>query len=201
MLQRRYLLGLDLGQASDFTALSIIEQVWNPEIRSYQYNLSYLNRPKIGTPYPDVVAGVKKLIWKPELRKDCSDPPYLVVDKTGVGAPVVDMFNATGVRPISITITGGMKFSHVPHGYHVPKRDLVMRLVTLFQTGRFKIAAGIPLSDILINELKNFKIKINTATGNDSYEAWRDKEHDDLVLSVSLACWFGEHKFNRRGQL
>ncbi len=197
MLQRRFICGLDLGQASDFTALSVTEQIWSPAIKGYQYNLAYLNRPKLGTPYPDVVKAVKKLLWDKQLRTNCSDPPYLVVDKTGVGAPVVDMFNATGVSPIAITITAGGKYNRVPHGYNVPKRDLVMRLVMLFQTGRFKIAAGIPLGNILIDELKNFKVKINTATGHDSYEAWRDKEHDDLVLSVAMAAWFGAHKFGR----
>jgi hypothetical protein len=33
---------------------------------------------------------------------------------------------------------------------------------------------------------------VNIATGNDSYEAWREGIHDDLVLSVALACWFAE---------
>lgn len=25
-----------------------------------------------------------------------------------------------------------------------------------------------------------------------SYAAWREQEHDDLVLAVALACWWGE---------
>ena len=44
----------------------------------------------------------------------------------------------------------------------------------------------------MLQELLNFKIKVNIATGNDSYEAWRENIHDDLVLCVALACWFGE---------
>lgn len=31
------------------------------------------------------------------------------------------------------------------------------------------------------------------ATGHDSYEAWRDGDHDDLVLSLAMACWFAEN--------
>lgn len=196
MLQRRYIVGLDLGQAQDYTAISIIEQIWLPGIRNFQYNLSYLYRPKLGTTYPKIVSAVKKLIWDEKLRIECSDAPYLVVDKTGVGAPVVDMFDSTRVNPVGITITSGQKYSKVPHGYHVPKRDIVMMLVKLFQTSRFKMAKG-PLVDILEGELKNFKVKIDVKTGHDSYESWREKEHDDLVLSVALACWFGEHRFNR----
>ena len=28
--------------------------------------------------------------------------------------------------------------------------------------------------------------------GHDSYEAWREKDHDDLVLATSLAVWMRE---------
>ena len=31
-------------------------------------------------------------------------------------------------------------------------------------------------------------------TRHDTYEAWREGQHDDLVLSLALACWCGERK-------
>jgi hypothetical protein len=27
----------------------------------------------------------------------------------------------------------------------------------------------------------------------DSYSAWREQDHDDLVLAVALACWWGQN--------
>jgi hypothetical protein len=30
------------------------------------------------------------------------------------------------------------------------------------------------------------------ATGHESPEAWRERDHDDLVLAVALAVWCGE---------
>ena len=30
-------------------------------------------------------------------------------------------------------------------------------------------------ADVLINELQNFQVKVNIATGHDSYEAWREE--------------------------
>ncbi len=48
------------------------------------------------------------------------------------------------------------------------------------------------LKDTLVKELLNFRVKINISTAHDSYEAWREGDHDDLVLSVALACWAGE---------
>ena len=38
----------------------------------------------------------------------------------------------------------------------------------------------------------NFRQKIDPATAHDSYSAWRERDHDDLVLALALACWLGE---------
>jgi hypothetical protein len=54
---------------------------------------------------------------------------------------------------------------------------------------QLKIAKGMPLADVLVRELENFRVKVNTATGHDSYEAWSENEHDDLVFALSIACW------------
>jgi hypothetical protein len=74
----------------------------------------------------------------------------------------------------------------------VPKRDLVSAPLVLMQNGQLKIAEGLSLRETLVKELLNFRVKINISTAHDSYEAWREGDHDDLVLSVALACWAGE---------
>lgn len=79
----------------------------------------------------------------------------------------------------------------------MPKRELVGTLVMLFQSERLKIADGLAEGPVLVNELVNFKVKVNLATGHDSYEAWRESVHDDLVLAVALACWHGEDRKKR----
>jgi hypothetical protein len=30
-------------------------------------------------------------------------------------------------------------------------------------------------------------MKVDSATGHDSYEAWRERDHDDLALAVALS--------------
>jgi hypothetical protein len=52
-----------------------------------------------------------------------------------------------------------------------------------------KIADGVPFQDVLLRELGAFRVKVNRATGHDSYEAWRERDHDDLVLAVAFASW------------
>ncbi len=38
----------------------------------------------------------------------------------------------------------------------------------------------LPEAALLVQELLNFQVKI-TAAGNDTYRAWREGQHDDLV--------------------
>jgi hypothetical protein len=45
------------------------------------------------------------------------------------------------------------------------------------------------------------EVKINIATGHDSYEAWREGDHDDLVLAVALACWTGERYLRKEDSI
>ena len=188
--EHRFFVGLDLGQASDYTALNVQEQIWRPEQNRYEYQLRYLDRVR-GVPYPEIVKRISNMMQSDKL--DASEPPKLIIDKTGVGAPVCDMFKVGPIKPIEITITGGQKPSAVLGGYHVPKRDLVFALLGVFQSGRFKVAQGLPLAKPLTEELTNFKVKISKE-GHDSYEAWREGVHDDLVLSAAMATWYGEYK-------
>jgi len=116
----------------------------------------------------------------------------LIVDHTGVGRPVVDEFVKAGLKPIAITITGGDTPSRDGTHWRVPKRDLVSRLAVALQSERLKAAKELPVAAVLVQELLNFKVKI-TAAANDTYSAWRENDHDDLVLAVALAVWYAEH--------
>jgi hypothetical protein len=73
----------------------------------------------------------------------------------------------------------------------VPKRDVASTIAVLLQTGRLRIARGLKESETLLRELINFRVKISLS-GHDTYEAWREQEHDDLVLAVGLAAWLFE---------
>jgi hypothetical protein len=76
----------------------------------------------------------------------------------------------------------------------VPKRHLVAVVQVLLLSGRLKIAEALPEAKTLVKELLNFKVKIDPATAHDSYSAWRENLHDDLVLAVALACRIGEQR-------
>lgn len=196
----RYVLGLDLGQAADYTALSILE--WQdglagelPEAQpagARRYHCRHLERLPLGTSYPDVVAHVERILGTPVLAAAAADQQTaLVVDATGVGRPVVDMLRQAGLAPIAVTITGGTTVNDAGGMYHVPKRDLVGALQVLLQGERLKFAKGLPAIAALVQEMMAFRVKITDA-GNDTYGAWREGTHDDLVLAVAVATWYAE---------
>jgi hypothetical protein len=48
----------------------------------------------------------------------------------------------------------------------------------------------------LSREAQNFTVKV-TPAGNETFESWRESEHDDLVLALALACWAAEWGIGR----
>jgi hypothetical protein len=50
------------------------------------------------------------------------------------------------------------------------------------------------LAQALVGELLAFKATITLSRENGSAppEPWRERTHDDLVLAVALAAWYGE---------
>ena len=197
LMQPSWTIGLDLGQAHDYTALSVMRGTRSAPAEKPTYEVGHLERFPLGCPYPRMVDAVMEMTRRPEL----ADGYDLVVDATGVGRPVVDLLrDALGSerrRLHPVTITGGGSAGAGVFGATVPKRDLVMALKVLLESERLRFAAGLPDTAVLIRETLAFRVKI-TASANDTYGAWREGEHDDLVLSVALAAWYAE-RMARRG--
>jgi len=236
-----FYLGLDLGQARDHTALTLLEEsLWldwswrrstsfrdefrqsDPAVgwhapsdltvsqaellRSFNYHrgrpdapplaLRHLDRVPLGTSYPAIVEKVVALLHTAPLD---GKPTSLVVDATGVGAPVVDLFRQANlgdhVELVPVTITGGFTVGHdlFNNSYTTPKRDLVSSVAVLLEQRRLKIAAASPEAPTLVRELQEFKRRV-TPAGSDSYASWRESTHDDLVLATALACWYREYQ-------
>ncbi|OPY56817.1 MAG: hypothetical protein A4E49_00161 [Methanosaeta sp. PtaU1.Bin112] len=190
----KFYIGLDLGQASDYTALLIMEEV--PDPGGNIYHVRRLERIR-GEPYPNVAKKLKAIMASPVLA--CKTD--LVVDQTGVGRPVVDLLRQAGLDPVAVSIHGGATVSREGRDWKVPKRDLVGVLQVLLQSGRFKVSNKLKLGPVLQAEMLNFKVKIDPVTAHDSYSAWRDNEHDDLVLSAALATWWAERQPKPLGPL
>ncbi|NHN85888.1 hypothetical protein GOB93_14730 [Acetobacter musti] len=203
-----YVVGLDLGKSQDFTAICVAEvlscerQRWQrtkfealaritERRRTRRYRVVNVHRYARGTSYPDITRSVQSI-----LRQLPAAPmnPALFVDRTGVGAPVVDAMREMGLWLTGISITGGSKVSR-PNAReaNVPKSVLASTLDIAFAEDRLELTSQASASEVLKLELQNFRVK-KTAAGNEQFEAWREGHHDDLVLAVSLAIWGAENR-------
>jgi hypothetical protein len=220
---RRYSVGVDLGQANDFTAIAVLEKtIAPPETAMFSpvgespsnrlvegsifYDLVYLKRPRLGTPYDTIARRVADLVCELEPQGAFGElgQVTLSVDGTGVGRGVVDMLDTefkrrgAGPGPIPrvdfrrVSVTGSQTTLKRPtrtNGYwSVPKKDLVFPAVAAFQQGKIRIGK-VKDRDALVNELKNYRRTTNIATGNMAFEPWRESDHDDLLFAVCLALW------------
>lgn len=184
----RPIIGLDLGQVSDPSALALMDKLTTADDPAF--HCTYLHRWPTGTIYPKIVEGVAKMLESDSFKQ--KQRPILAVDATGVGRPVADMFKAANlpVKFMPIVITGGHKVNIEGGTFYVPKRLLVSTVQVALQTKHFKFAAQLPEASTLVSELQNFQLTF-TEAANDTYEG-RKGAHDDLLLAVALGLWAGQ---------
>jgi hypothetical protein len=193
-----YYVGLDLGQRRDHSAIAVVERM--ELYRAYEaarfdhLRVRLLERVPLGTPYPAVVERVRSIATHHEIAGQC----VVVVDGTGVGAPVVDLLKQArlGCEVIAVTITGGEKASQSGNSWNVPKRDLLAGLQVLLEKGELKIARELREAGALVRELMDVRLTAK-ASGRFRMGADGEGEHDDLVIALALGCW--RAKWTRNG--
>jgi hypothetical protein len=181
-----YFLGIDLGQRQDPTALALVRRVESG------LGVVGLERVPLGTPYPEVVARLARLTNQLDLLRRTK----VVVDATGVGAPVVEAMRRGGLNAeiTAVTITGGDKERHTGLDYHVPKQDLMTQLQVLLEKRELKISRALPEAGALVKELVNMQARPG-ARGRLRVAAEGMGEHDDLVMALALAVWRATRNF------
>src|SRR5258707_5712986 len=76
------------------------------------------------------------LLARPPLVGNCE----LVIDETGVGRAVGDIFDTAGMSPTRVTITAGVEQSHVNGSWHVLKQGLISTLDAPLHTREARLA-------------------------------------------------------------
>jgi hypothetical protein len=178
-------LGLDLGQRVDYTAMALVTPVVEADgpvdyLRFLQPTVERLRVPRLerlplGTRYREVVRRVREVTSLPEFA-GCE----VVADATGVGMPVVEMLQDAGLKAsiIPVTITSGGSARRDGGVWHVPRRDLLGKLVVEFEQGRLRLPKQSPLAGRLREEIAGVQAGSGRGTG-----------HDDLVFALALAVW------------
>jgi hypothetical protein len=144
-----------------------------------------LHRWPLKTKYAAIVADMRAFLGHlPE-----GEGWELLIDGTGVGVAVLEQFDAAGIKYTAVSIHGGQETTRDGHKWRVPKKALVAALQVAAQNRTLAIdPPGMPLAKELRAEMGNFRHTI-TAAANDTYAAWREADHDDLVLALAIACW------------
>lgn len=145
------------------------------------HDLRHLDRWR-AEPYPRIVERARAVLGR------LPDGTPVILDATAIGASVVRLFDP--LRPDLVRIVAAGEETRDGRTVRVPKRDLVGALAVLFETGRLRIASGLPFAETLSTELRRFRARVGTAP--DASDDWRERDEDDLVLAVALAAWHAE---------
>ena len=196
-----YIYSLDLGKIGDYhgevlaEVKSIIrsrtsnarrgltddgkEEIIYPEI-----HVRYLGRHQLS--YDKVVDKVLLRMEDPRIIHNCD----LLVDATGVGIPVLDFMKRMQLDPIGVWISSGKDPNSKDYGYSVPKGDLISTLQIALSIGCLKFSKGLDQEIVkqLQHEFQFFSEKKKSPT-HTTYEAWREKDHDDILLALAILVW------------
>src|SRR4051812_47357728 len=191
-----FFVGLDLGKAQNHTALSVIERREmvscdrDPVTQAFRTELTmrirHLQRIPLDTPYPDIVEFVRRVVSRSELGGSGGRRTSLVVDASGVGAPVVDLLRKARLPCVlaPVTITSGDRETSDALGYGVPKRDLIVGLQVAFENRWLRVSRGAAHAEEFVKELLDMRLFVSRFGG---YERYEGGVQDDLVLAAALA--------------
>jgi hypothetical protein len=185
------------------------------------YDLLRLDRAPRGTWLSAVAAGMVRLTKElyrahrddlPEAKlaghvvKHPADPERplkvpLAFDEGGIGKAALEHIlqaltvglepGEPKVRLLPVTVHGGFNTTRDQGFYHVPKRDLVSAGLLAYQNGRLRVGK-LRYRDVLEEELRNYRLKVNISTSHTAFEPLREGQHDDLLFAVCLGCWAWE---------
>jgi hypothetical protein len=181
------MIGCDIGQRVDPTSIAVTELKILPGGKE-RYQVRFVERLPLQTKYPQVAARITAVVAKLRARD-----PWLFLDATGVGLPVVDLVRAAleaeGIdcKMTACFFTHGdrLEWVNFKREARVGKAFLVSRLQALLQQGAIQWPRT-PETEYLATELLNYEIRVDE-NANDRYGAFKVGSHDDVVTAVGLS--------------
>lgn len=205
-----YIISQDIAQTVDDTCTAVFRVT--PEIVkgsaegriTYYLDKIYLSLQKIK--YTELPIYTRELMDAFSVNNDVT----LVVDGTGVGLPVFDMYDEAGLDPLKIVFTSGnnvstqrgirssfSKFGQI-QGFAVPKDNLKDSLVLAMEQGIIRRARNLDYKAQEELQYKNFVGRFNEKTKYVKYGNSEDKIHDDIICADMMASWIFQHTTRER---
>jgi hypothetical protein len=186
------ILALDPAQLHDWSALAAIDMKYVPKgvlgnDGRYEYDLIAMNR-KQALPYDQIVEWVIKTLKNPAFN--AQGPPKFLLDATGVGVAINDMFRAKGQRPIAVTITTGNTLTRIGSDAHLGKARLFGKFLGALDSGKVHVNPDMPIWPLVEREMLSFRAEMSTQ-GRVKMEA-EQGENDDMLFALAMCVWYGE---------
>lgn len=182
------IVSLDPAQLVDYAAIATLRFRTFDRFDLPEYDLVGLSRSQ-GETYPDLIRRLRRL---DRALAERGARRTWVIDATGVGRAVLDMARAAGIPAVGIVITGAEDYSYdsVQDVYRAGKLGLITAADAAVQSRRMRIAKGIPLLPVLIEELRELRATL-TAAGRVQVAVpdTNADQHDDLVMALAQGCW------------
>ena len=206
----RHILSQDIGKKQDATtsgAFTITPEYFDGgdgrrRVTTF-LDVGFLDKRRLS--YMELGEYTREMMQSLSFGDNCS----LIIDGTGVGEAVYDIYTSLGLDPVKIIFTSGetaaveqnrarfsKKFGAVS-GYKVPKVDMISAAQVIFQQGRIRFAESIDFRDECFQQLQAFVGKVNEKTSTVKYENLTDEIHDDFVTMIIQACWYVMHMDSR----
>src|SRR5579872_1340481 len=196
-----WLASVSLGPANHYTTLSLLckqEGMYSGK-RVRAYDCSFLKRYVLNTPYEQIADDVRDLFTDQRLTKST-----LVLERTAVGLPVLDLFRKIPARIVPVQLTGSATKAEPDGrgGWIVPKVELTSLMQVLLAGRRpedphsalFAIADGMGEAAALLQaEWQSFTSRVQLTVGKETSLVWRETANEDLCLAVACGCWVAEY--------
>lgn len=210
----QYVVSIDIAKRRDFTAIQIYRDT--PELirgdkaahapdRQFHYQDLVYQFKGQDMRYQDLAMHVVRLLSDKKVNNNND----LIVDGTGVGVAVVDIFRERGLNPIPIVATSGgtarpvyadignifgtgeqLKGMQTVSEWHVPKVEMVQAGQVAMEQRLVRIAPNVNHLDDFREQLQGFKGRFNEKTNYTRYDAEDDDVHDDFITCYLMAMWW-----------
>jgi hypothetical protein len=196
-----WLASVTLGPANHYATLALLckqEGTYSGK-RVRTYDCSFLKRFELNASYEQIAEDVRHLFTDPRLLK-----ATLVLERTAVGLPVLDLFRKIPARIVPVQLTGSAVKAEPDGrgGWIVPKVELTSLMQVLLagrrpedpQSALFAVADGMGEAATLLHaEWQSFTSRVQLTVGKDTSLVWRETANEDLCLAVACGCWVAEY--------
>ncbi len=203
-----YIVAQDIAKKVDYTT-TVIHRITPELVKGSVANRIYyfedvVYRDKRQLKYTELPLYTKELMESFELY----GKSVLLIDGTGVGEAVYDLYEEAALDPLKIVFGSGESVSTQRQrdkanwstsrfgpisAFVVPKVDLVGSLSVYMQQGKIRQAEGLRFMVDVENQYRNFIGRINEKTKYVKYGNASDEIHDDWVVADSMATWYTQH--------